>query len=445
MAITSRREPWSEAMHYLFLAFSMILTFAMAATGETYQVSPDGGGDYPTIQAAIDAALDGDTVELTAGTFIDDGNRDIDYLGKAITVRSQDGNPQACIIDCQGSERKPHRGFHFHSAEQDGSVLTGVTIRNGWATLPPHGGAILCEEGSSPLITSCVFSGNRYSAVYCCEGSSPAITACVFTQNEAQEGGGLYSEASSPSVSHCDFIQNSAEWNGGAFLGSASSATFSNCRFVRNSSAYSAGAVCFFYGSEPAFVDCLFEENATSSSGSSGAVQFFCFVTGTLDGCTFVGNSAGTAGSIVSTGKMSHTIVTGCTFWGNSVPSGAIVSGGELDVTIDNTIIAFSLEGQAISAGEHTVALTCCDLYGNAGGDWVGGIADQYGINGNISEDPLFCDPAAGNFTLQACSPCTPFSPPNSECDLIGAWPIGCAGTPVTSITWGGIKGLFRQ
>lgn len=90
------------------------------------------------------------------------------------------------------------------------------------------------------------------------------------------------------------------------------------------------------------------------------------------------------------------------------------------------------------------VVLTCCDIYGNEGGDWTGLIAAQYGINGNISEDPLFCDPESGDLRLQENSPCTPFTPPNPDCDLIGAWPVGCGGTAICSTTWGRLKALFQ-
>ena len=51
-------------------------------------VQPGGGGEYPTIQAAINAATDGEVVELADGTYIGPGNRDLDFLGKGITVRS---------------------------------------------------------------------------------------------------------------------------------------------------------------------------------------------------------------------------------------------------------------------------------------------------------------------------------------------------------------------
>jgi hypothetical protein len=69
--------------------------------------------------------------------------------------------------------------------------------------------------------------------------------------------------------------------------------------------------------------------------------------------------------------------------------------------------------------------LTCCDVYGNQGGDWIGCIADQYGTAGNISADPLFCDPVAGDHGL--VSPDSPCLPENNECGvLIGAHGLGC-------------------
>jgi hypothetical protein len=106
---------------------------AIPAAATTYVIRPDGTADFPTIQAAIDAATDGDVIELTDGTFTGEGNRDIDYLGRAITIRSQSGNPEACAIDCEGSETEPHRGFYFHSGEGLDSILDGVTITHGYA------------------------------------------------------------------------------------------------------------------------------------------------------------------------------------------------------------------------------------------------------------------------------------------------------------------------
>ncbi|KKM02889.1 hypothetical protein LCGC14_1779920, partial [marine sediment metagenome] len=88
-------------------------------------------GEYPTIQAAINAATTDNTVVVADGTYTGDGNRDIDFKGKIITVKSANG-PQNCIIDCQGTKAEPHRGFYFHNAEDRYSVLDGFTITNGY-------------------------------------------------------------------------------------------------------------------------------------------------------------------------------------------------------------------------------------------------------------------------------------------------------------------------
>ena len=168
---------------------------------------------------------------------------------------------------------------------------------------------------------------------------------------------------------------------------------------------------------------------------------------GLFERCTFAGNEAALGGGAIYADKHGSVHLVESTFWGNLGSLGAIIC-GELYVECicENTIIAFSNPGRGLVAyGNAEVELVCCDIYGNAGGDWVGEIADQYGINGNISEDPLFCDPEEGDFTLDEASSCASFTPPNEECDQIGAWPIGCGGSPVTTSTWGGIKAIFQR
>jgi hypothetical protein len=118
---------------------------------------------------------------------------------------------------------------------------------------------------------------------------------------------------------------------------------------------------------------------------------------------------------------------------------------GWWEAVIENTIIALSSEGEGFlcdTSGRELV-LSCCDIYGNDGGDWVGCIADQYGVNGNICEDPLFCGDQNPDepFTLRDDSPCAPAG--NPECNLIGAWGVGCD-TPVEGTSWGPIKAMFR-
>ena len=111
-----------------------------------------------TITGKVDSTVE--RVELTDGTFTGDGNRDIRYWGKAITIESQGGEPDDCIVDSQGSPSDPHRGFDFLDQEGPDAVLRGVTVTGGWTGLSPTGAGCGIQNGSSPTIDNCVFSNN---------------------------------------------------------------------------------------------------------------------------------------------------------------------------------------------------------------------------------------------------------------------------------------------
>ncbi len=426
-------------MRVLMLTACLLSCSCISALAEILVVSPDGSGDFPTIQSAIDAAIDGDVIALTDGTFTGDGNRDIDYRGKSVTVRSQGGTPEACVIACEGSEADPHCGFLFRHGEQAESVLSGVTVRGGLAVHPDHGGAVRCEGGSSPAIESCVFSGNGGSAVGCGAGTFLALSGCRFTENEGTYGGAIYADRCALTLDRCRFTENEAASEGGAIFAYGTLAKIMHSEFVGNAS-HSAAAASFHDQSEAYVIECLFEGNVSSSSG--GALTFWISGPNLVDRCTFVGNVAGHAGAALWSEKISTTHVRNCTFWGNASPDGTVLAGHQA-LVMENSIVAFSTQGPGVASQEDYAELACCDIFGNAGGDWVGGIAGQCGVDGNICKDPLFCDPANGDFHLDAASPCAPFSPVNPECDLVGAWPVGCGGTQVTPTTWGGIKALY--
>lgn len=106
----------------LVIIFFSFLVPVTPITGKTIYVDDDGPSGFNNIQAAIDDCVDGDVVIVAPGTYIGDGNRDIDFRGKAITVCSIDPNDPnivaATVIDCNGAQADRHRGFKFISGEE---------------------------------------------------------------------------------------------------------------------------------------------------------------------------------------------------------------------------------------------------------------------------------------------------------------------------------------
>ena len=162
-------------------AFASALVLSTVVRAATLDVpSPE----YPTIAAAIDSARSGDAVRLAPGTYSGPGNQDLDYQGKAITIESSSG-PEETTIDCSGAGR----AFIFHHGEGTGSVLRGVTIRNGNAV--GNGGGILCISASPTLdrvaILGCVATTGGGLA---CFAGNPDLRACTIAGNRALSAGG---------------------------------------------------------------------------------------------------------------------------------------------------------------------------------------------------------------------------------------------------------------
>ena len=172
-----------------------------------------GSPDAPlkTIQKAIDTIASPGHVVPTPATYTGTGNVDLDFKGKAITVRAIEPRDfytvTTTVIDCQASSANKHRAFYFHTGEDANSVVKGLTIINGYQT---SGGAIWCS--SSPTIKNCTFTNNTASSfgggIYCYD-SDAIISNCTFSKNIAlSKGGALY----------CDYysgvtLGNSILWN----------------------------------------------------------------------------------------------------------------------------------------------------------------------------------------------------------------------------------------
>ncbi len=380
-------------------------------------VKPDGSGTYATIQAAIDAADSADVIELADGVFRGDGNRDISYRGKAITVRSQSGNPEDCVIDCEGSADDMHYGSIFANGETATSVLEGLTVRGAYGVT---GSAVVCSD------------------------ASPTIYNCRFEENRAEVGGAIYCSHASPAMLNCVFVADSASASGGAIASAHGSPHLRDCTFTQNWAGEAGGAIRCFYDEGTVLADLTLIQNRAGEVGGGMSLEDVTLMQ--VSGCILTENDAAGGGGIHTAGDVSISFttlaentaelagaaimhlggplnVTNCTLSDNASPYAAGLSvGGSGRVIVSQTIIAFASEGLAVlCAGTASIQLTCCDLYGNAGGNWTSCIEDQRDAYGNLSADPLFCDPEQGDYSLARTSPCS-----SDSCGVIGAWPTAC-------------------
>ena len=273
----------------LIASIAWSATIHVATWGDDETGDGSAGNPYATIQKGIDEAVDGDTVLVADGTYTGDGNRDIDLKGKAITVKSENG-ADACIIDCEGTFVKPHRGFYFHSGETETSVVDGFTIQNGW--IDGAGGGVYCDS-SSPTLTNNAITGNTASydggGVYCEYYSSPTLTNNTITGNTASYGGGVSCDSSSPTLTNNAITGNTASYDGGGvYCEYYSSPTLTNNTIADNTASAGGGVYCYNY-SVPILINCILWADAPQevyfeSSYPNGIVVSYSDVQGGKDG-----------------------------------------------------------------------------------------------------------------------------------------------------------------
>lgn len=312
---------------------------------------------YPAIQMLIDAAEDGDTVVVPDGTYTGPENRNLDFRGKAITLRSA-GGPENCVIDCEHDGR----GFIFQSGEGAESIVDGFTITNGVAL---NGGGVYCWDGD-PTIRACVIVENTAAGagggVASSGSNSPTLIDCVITQNA---GGGYYSRRSgSPTFVDCAITHNTGP---GIYLGRYNHASIIRCTFEANTlSGYGSGVWCG-ERSHPLITDCTFEAN---EAREGGAVYCGMYAYPTISGCTIRSNTASSTGGGIAGDWDSSPTIHDCVIVANEARyGGGAIYFSKGEPTILNCLVsgnsAESGSGGGILCVRTTPTIANCEIAGN--------------------------------------------------------------------------------
>lgn len=315
--------------------------------------------DQPTIAAAVAASVSGDEIVLADGVYTGAANRNVNFSGRAITVRSASGDPSTCIIDVQNA------GFAFaitNIGVGEGAV-EGVTIRNGTGT-SGRGGGIFAQAAHA------------------------AVRNCVFTSCDVTTGGGaIFATQRSLTVEDCVFDTNSATSFGGAIeVFNAITVTIDRCVF-RNNSASVGGGIEFGQGSNSQVANSLFDGNTASGARfgfagyGGGGIVVVNGASSTISNSTFVNNTtdhiAANDGGGAVYSLNSTTNVHNSVMWNNSDLSGT-TEAGQLK------------RSGGILRLEHSL---------------VQGLTGSLGGTGNIDSDPVFADAGAGDYRPTAASP----------------------------------------
>jgi Right handed beta helix region/Secretion system C-terminal sorting domain len=361
--------------------------------GEISGILP--AGDYNVIDSLY--VPDGESLTLEAGVNLLFSSEFLWIIGENQT------------LICQGTESDSIRfqPYYDHGYTQ-------------WGNL------VITDSGSDDLMEYCVLEGSHsvsifeyplylYGGALCLNYSSPAIQHCSIRNNNTETGmaAGMTISGGNPTISHCSFTGNSGDTQsmaGAIFC--EGGALIEHCRIDNNFSHNSVSGIII---------------------SSSDAVLSYCTVTGNVSG----------QGSAAVRLWSASAIVDHCTVDGNKDmfdnPSVGMSLWFAHNATITNTIISGSSTGVSTGESLDDVTIANCCFHDNIYDDiysWpedptygdlttVNANGDSCDVYQNLFMDPMYEDPATGDFSLQSGSPCIdagdpafPLDPDNTFTDI---------------------------
>ena len=327
-----------------------------------------GGSGYSNITTAINAAPNGATIHVAAGTY----NSSTIVTSKQIHLRSISG-PATTILSGTGLTTSI---LAFNESATIGSSISGFTLRDG-------------ETGYN-------FAGFLVGGAIACMYSTISVDNCIFDNNHANSGGAIYSFGSATQVTNSIFTNNDALDEGGAVQFAAGNGWLvANCSFTNNGARL--GGAMHVWNTSGTIRDSAFTNNTASDKG--GVLTFMSWTSGRvrLDGCTLEANIG---------------------FQGGGIYVGIFATGITAELELLDTRLCRNepnnIVGPFINLGGNTLSQDCnanglCDSDEIASGSALdcnaNGFPDSCDIAAGTSSDcndnliPDSCDIASGNST----------------------------------------------
>jgi Right handed beta helix region len=428
----------------LFLAMTLS---ALPAFATTYFVPEDA----TFISLALDLAVSGDTIMVAAGFYTEE----IDFNGKEILLKSISG-PEVTTINGYATDSPT---IFIHNGEGPELVIDGFTIT------APHGsqsnGSGIEIIRSTPTIINNIITGNYKSGINVNNDSvlpDPLyIGTNTITENHGLydgPGGGVYVNVVSPDQG---LIENNTITNNVVSYGfewglAYGGGVWANCNVVNNLIEGNLAEAYMCYGAG------LQLENGATASGnvitnniaraldtnpSGEAYGGGVWANGNLTDNLIANNSIvrmgfaprvsgagvhlyGSGGHEVSNNTIVGNMIDGAAF--HQLGAAGLATGDSGSYEITNNVITHNgfvnVSGSVGGVSEaNAIGFHCNNVWGNDVANYSD--ADWTGVDGNISENPLYCgSPDTGPYTLAYESPCTESA--NPYCGLMGAFPVDC-------------------
>jgi len=394
--------------------------------------------EYATIQAAINASINGDIVIIAPGTFYEN----VQIINKGITLTSENPNDSGIVEST------------IINGGQSGSVITinsaaltvtiaGLTITNG---LAHSGGGIKCFTSSDVnlVITNCRITSNWTASgsdgtsslepampggdgagIYCSTGVNLNIKECTLANNicgkggdalnemntlgaKGGRGGGIYFAGSSLKIKDCQIMSNTCGnggngavmyggtpgngGEGGGLFSQNCSLDINNCLFEDNTAG--TGGRARFYGGNGGKGGGIYSVSPSAIIKDS---RFIGNISGYAGGCQWCDGltqySAGDGGGVFQTGSM---VIENCLIIQNTAGGATAVSDTAAKSGNGGGIFCTSSDIKSCTVTDNTIAAS--SQGGEGGGIYSGsGVSLRNSIiwNNNAQANPqIFGSPA---------------------------------------------------